>query len=200
VSVVKLRSREIVDTVTAVMDQPVEFLDPDLSAIVQLSRRARPEAARKYRENQCLEYRFELSIERAVYEDVVRRKSRRRQILFLQAVHGVRCQTSLGNRDRAAFRGGREHELSGDGIARHPPGLASGLAWLGRKCCCHEISVPFVKAKRKPQTSRVGGSTVATIGPAATPESAPHRPATTARARPRSGTPARTRRSASRGR
>lgn len=72
---IELGAREIVDAVPAFLDQAVELVDAGLAAIVELAGRASLEAAGMDGEDQRLEDRCIIRVERAVDEDVVGRQA-----------------------------------------------------------------------------------------------------------------------------
>lgn len=73
---VQLGTGEIVNAEPALLDNPVEFVDPGFSAVVHLASATNPEAAGKDGENQRLKPWRKLVVKGAVYKDVARNAAR----------------------------------------------------------------------------------------------------------------------------
>jgi len=73
---IKLGARQIVDTKAALLDNPIEFVDPGLAAVIHFARTSDAKTAGEHREHQRLKSWRKLIVEWAVYEDVPRDAAR----------------------------------------------------------------------------------------------------------------------------
>ncbi|MFL6846639.1 MAG: hypothetical protein ACJ8ER_17370 [Allosphingosinicella sp.] len=118
---VQLGAAEVVHAVATFGDDPEQFVEARLPAVVHLPGRARLKPAGEDREDQGAEHRRVFGIERTVYEDVVRReRDGHGRRLLLRVVDGRNGPPDFPQRNRRALGDGPHHEAPrGRAAAEH---------------------------------------------------------------------------------